>query len=257
MTPGYAELELDLPEALLQALLKKLQETPAAALSSANTEALPEAQGVYTLHLSQNADPIYVGKTDSDSGLKQRLSRHARKLIGRKNIVPEEVFFKAIRLYVFTAMDLETALIAHYGGVKSVIWNHSGFGSNDPGKERDTTTYKPEHFDTKYPINIEIPLEAEFPVQDTVATYFQIMKDSLPYLFRFERPNPNSKKSFPKDFVDTIVVCPQTPTPKSLIEACLEKLPSGWQATALPSHIICYKNDTRNIKSGFWTEKSR
>lgn len=239
MTPGYAELELDLPEALLQALLKKLKETPAAALSAANTAALPETQGVYTLHLSQGADPIYVGKTDSGAGLKQRLSRHARKLVGRKNITADKVFFKAIRLYVFTAMDLETALIAQYGGVKSVLWNHSGFGSNDPGKERDTTTYKPEHFDTQYPIDIEMAFEAEFPAVDTVAAYFQLMKDNLPYLFRFERPNPNSKKSFPKDLLDTTVACPENPTPKSLIEACLAELPAGWRAAALPSHIIC------------------
>ena len=40
------------------------------------------------------------------------------------------------------------------GGDGKLPWNHSGFGSNDPGQQRDTTTYKQDHFDTQHPIRL-------------------------------------------------------------------------------------------------------
>lgn len=250
MTHGYVELELDLPGALLTALLKTLDATVPAPLTAENTLALPEEQGIYTLHIDGIEAPVYIGKTDGDAGLRQRLSRHYKKLAGRKNISPIDVKFKAVRLFVFTAMDLEASLIDHFGGVSKVLWSHSGFGSNDPGKERDTTRFKAEHFDTHYPVDIDFDLDWTYPTQDTVANHLQRLKEELPYLFRFERPNPNSRKSFHEDFLNTFAELSKPITPRSVIKDCLKFLPIGWKATSLPSHIICYKDDPRDIKSG-------
>ena len=256
MLPGYSELELDLPSALLEALLRRLAETSAAELTSANVDQLPEAQGVYTLHLAVDAPPVYIGKTDSDAGLRHRLTRHSRKLLRRNNISQEQVFFRAIRLFVFTAMDLETTLIQHFGGVKKVPWNHSGFGSNDPGKERDTTKYKEDHFDALHPIDIDFEVEWDGSCFATVAEHLGALKAMLPYNFRFERPNPNSKKSFHDDFLSTSALIESVSSPRAIIETCITSLPAGWHATLLPSHIICYKDDTRSFPSGELIAKS-
>lgn len=250
MTQGYVELELDLPGALLAALLKALNETAPAPLTAENTLALPDEQGIYTLHLDDPNAPVYIGKTDAGAGLRQRLSRHYKKLLGRKNISPSTVRFKAVRLFVFTAMDLETSLIKNYGGVGKVLWNHSGFGSNDPGKERDTTKFKSEHFDTQYPIDVDFIIDWQHPDRDNVANHLQRLKEGLPYLFRFERPNANSRNSFHDDFLRHELTLPKLKTPRSIIESCINALPKGWKATSLPSHIICYKYDTRKIRSG-------
>lgn len=248
--PGYSELELDLPAALLEALLSRLESIPAAKLLIANVGRLPEAQGVYTLHLKPKAPPIYIGKTDSEAGLRHRLSRHSKKLLCRHNITQEQVYFRAVRLFVFTAMDLESTLIQHYGGVKNVAWNNSGFGSNDPGKERDTTKFKNNHFDTLYPIDIDYEIDFGEEKNATVAEHLSKLKSLLPYNFRFERPNPNSKNSFHEDFLAVAVPLQRQNTPRRVIETCMAALPAGWHATLLPSHIICYKNDPRNFPSG-------
>src|SRR4051812_27375677 len=113
-----------------------------ATLLPENVGQLPEAQGVYQLSL--DGVVVYIGKTDADAGLKNRLTRHSYSIQQRSNLDPSHVTFKAVRVYVFTAMDLETQLIRHYGGAS---WNSSGFGSNDPGRNRDHTKLKHDGFD--------------------------------------------------------------------------------------------------------------
>lgn len=251
MTNGYAELEFDLPGALLESILKHLKEVDAADLTLANTSVIPDEQGVYALYLKRDDQLVYIGKTDGEAGLGRRLTRHARKIDGRQNIGPTDVAFKAIRLYVFTAMDLETALIRSFGGVKNVAWNNSGFGSNDPGKERDTTRYKPDHFDTLYPIRLDEAFVELTPGRQSVAEVMQALKDGLPYLLRFQRPNSSSRSSYHPDFEASLIEVPPTGmTTREAVTACLAALPAGWHATALPSHIIVYKDDTRRYPSG-------
>ncbi len=144
MTQGLVELEFDLPGALLAQLVKTLDEVEAAPLLPEYVSNIPEQQGVYQLfHKTDSSlDLVYIGKTDADAGLAKRLQRHSRKIQHRRDLVVEDVFFKAVRVYVFTVADLETDLIKHYGGVKKVPWNGSGFGSNDPGKKGILLTTK-------------------------------------------------------------------------------------------------------------------
>jgi hypothetical protein len=112
---------------------------------------------------------VYVGKTDAEAGLLSRLTRHSKKIQHRIGLTPASVLFKAVRVFVFTAIDLETQLIAHYGGTNIVEWNGSGFGSNDPGEKRDTTTYKAGHFDAQFPIDIARPLAFSIPTPTKAA----------------------------------------------------------------------------------------
>lgn len=176
--------------------------------------------------------------------------RHSRKLIGRQNIEPGDVEFRAVRLFVFTAMDIESALIGHYGGVRSVPWNGSGFGSNDPGKERDTTTYKADHWDTQYPILIDECYVEFDPRAYRVSDLMRELKAGLPFLIRYEKPG-RARNSFHPDFENTNVILPRRRmTTREILQAIMAALPPGWHATAVPSHIIAYKNDPRRFPSG-------
>ncbi|MCW1933711.1 GIY-YIG nuclease family protein [Pararhodobacter zhoushanensis] len=251
MSDGYAELEFDLPRALLRDIVALLDGMNSAELTALNLTRVSDAPGVYALSSSVTGELLYIGKAESSKGLLNRLTRHMRKLDGRQYISPGDIHFKAIRIFVFAAMDLEAALISHYGGEGKLPWNHSGFGSNDPGQQRDTTTYKPDHFDTQHPIRLDHCF-VEFKVgKQSVADVMQHLKDGLPFLLRFQRPNATSRNSFEPDFEAGEVDIPRPDiTTREVLERCIAALPSGWHATALPSHVICYKNDDRRFPSG-------
>lgn len=247
MTTGYKEFEFDLPGALLAKLVRVFENLEPAVLTPEAASNIPEEQGVYQLlgDCSSAAKPLYVGKTDAEAGLQKRLIRHASKIQDRVGLDPNTILFKAVRVFVFTAVDLETQLIKHYGGT---AWNGSGFGSNDPGKERDTTKYKPEHFDTIFPIDIDRPLTFSVPISTRAADVLKVLKRNLPYLIRFQRIG-NSKRAHP-DLEDTHVEISTPFTTKSILQQVVAQLPTGWHATLLPSHVIIYKDDIRSFPSG-------
>jgi len=253
MTLGYVEFEFDLPEALLARLINVLDGVEAAPLLPNVVAEIPEEQGVYQLFLLRRATPelVYVGKTDAASGLRDRLARHATKILNRVGLEPADVLFKAVRVFVFTAVDLETQLINHYGGTAKVSWNGSGFGSNDPGRERDTQTYKPDHFDTQFPIDTRRPVEFDIPASGSAAAILWALKRRLPYLVRFQVARKGARLAH-QDLEETLVTLdPALPhTPEAIIAQVLARLPAGWHATALPSHTIIYKDDTRHFPSG-------
>lgn len=256
MTLGYDELEFDLPAALLTAVIERLETIDAAKLTKRALKNLPEEQGIYALYLNDTKKPVYIGKTDSAAGLKHRLDRHAQKLHGRHHIKPGDVEFKAVRLFVFTAMDIESDLIKHFGGVKEILWNGSGFGSNDPGKERDTTKYKDEHWDYKYPIRLDKCYVPFPPGEYSIADAMRDLKAGLPFNLRFQRSG-KGRNSFHADFENSAFrVHREKLNTKEILELTISALPAGWHATALPSHIIIYKDDKRNFPSGHIIAKS-
>lgn len=248
MIRGYVEFEFDLPEALLARLVEILDGMPLAPLNIAGLVDVPETQGVYQLFLDKQL--VYIGKTDAEAGLRHRLERHHSKTLHRKGLDPARISFKAVRIYVFTTVDLEARLIRHYGGPPSVMWNGSGFGSNDPGIERDTTRYKKTHFDAMFPIDIDQSIELTQPVTGTAATVFSALKLALPYTFRFQSATARARRAHP-DLEQTPVTLPgEARTARQLIEHVVRQLPPGWQATMLPSHVILYKNDERTFPHG-------
>jgi len=228
-TPGYGEFEFDLPEALLRDLVAKLDGLAAAPLAPESVKAIANEQGVYQLFLG--GDLVYIGKTDGDAGLNQRLTRHAQKVMHRRNLDPARVSFKALRVFVFTAVDLESYLIRHYGGVRSVPWSGSGFGSNDPGRRRDTSEVKSEHFDALYPVDIDYPFKEKFTVRGSAHDALRTLRRSLPYTFRF---------GIDAD-LDKEVTVVGSSTTRDTIVTIVRQLPPGWQATALPGYVILYK----------------
>jgi hypothetical protein len=240
---GFAELEFDLAKALLSSIIDVFKTMSSAPLLPANVQGIPEDQGVYQLLL--NGKTVYIGKTDAEAGLNQRLKRHSYSIQHRKNLDPNQVSFKAVRLFVFTPMDLETQLIKTY----EPAWNYSGFGSNDPGRNRDKTEFKEEGFDSQYPIDIDRELEIELPKQAKASEIAVKLRIALPYTFRFQMKAPKSRVLHP-DFEAAQVNLPDGPyTTRIIIRSILQALPVGWQATALPSRVILYK-ETATYPSG-------
>lgn len=249
MTAGYRDFEFDLPSALLARLVQIFDEMAAAPLDTTMIAGVPDqAQGIYQLFFDDTL--AYIGKTDAEAGLGRRLGRHHKKIQHRHNLDPARVSFKAVRVYVFTAVDLETQLINHYGGLGRVHWNSSGFGSNDPGRERDTTRFKDDHFDALYPIDIDRALAVDLPATGSAATILSALKAILPYTLRYEHAGGRARQPHP-DLVTTAVGLPtnQPITARRVISTIMSQLQPGWQAVQFPSHIIVYK-DTKDYIYG-------
>jgi hypothetical protein len=214
-----------------------------APLLPSNVASIPQAQGIYVLFL--RGQVVYIGKTDAVAGLRNRLERHAFRIQHRRNLNPTEVTFKAIRVFVFTAMDLEGQLIHHFQTGDSLPWNSSGFGSNDPGRKRDTTKLKEGGFDSVYPINVDHPVHLELPSKSAIQDVIGALKRALPYTFRVD-----GGRALHSDFEGKIAILPGEPfTTRQVVTSIVQALPVGWQATVLPGRIILYK-ESREYESG-------
>ena len=107
-----------------------------------------------------------------------------------------------------------------------------------------------------YPIDIERPLNLDLSSADTAAAVFSDLKAALPYVFRFERAAPHSRHPHPDLENTTLSVSSIEPkTAKRIIEEVVAQLPTGWQATRLPSHIILYK-ERRSYPQGTLIRRS-
>jgi hypothetical protein len=248
---GYAEFELNLPEALLRELTLVLNVLEPAQLTAEAVAALPKHQGIYQLLLEGDAgaEVVYIGKTDANAGLRDRLQKHYYKVQHRHGLDPDRVLFRAVRVFVFTAVDLEALLIGAQKEKTKTLWNGSGFGAKDFGIERDTTKFKPKHFDTRYSIDIDRDLEIRLPDSPTAYDVLKSLKKVVPYVFRFHTLDASGRT--PHDDLVLAKVRIEGPfTTRNILRQVVEQLPLGWMATKLPSHVIMYKNDTRAFPSG-------
>ena len=183
---GFQILEFDLPNALLDQVIKMFNVMKPARLTPQAANSIPNAQGVYQLFHCGKL--VYVGKTDSEAGLARRLYRHAKTIQGRHRLSVGDMEFKAVQVLVFSAMDLETALIKHYKKCKTApVWNGSGFGNADPGRKRDTTALKDDGFDANYPVNIDMPLKTQWTQNATAFDVIRFLGSEVPYTIRHEK----------------------------------------------------------------------
>jgi hypothetical protein len=243
---GFKEFEFDLPRVLKAELISLLDGMETGPLQPYVTAEVPEAQGVYQLFYEGAL--AYVGKSDAEAGLRTRLSRHARKIMHRPTLLGCSVRFKAVRIMVFTAMDLEAQLIKHYRALNNgaAAWNGSGFGSNDPGRERETTNRRPEGFDDQHPISIDLPGEYLAPGTVPVATALATLKAVLPYTLRYQtlrNESGRARRGQPHaDLLAASVTIPPAPhTVRGLMQKIRGALGADWQVTAFASHVILYK----------------
>lgn len=238
-TPGYVEFEFDLPGALLTALFEVFEKVVPALLTDAGAVGVPaDAQGVYQLQYTGRL--VYVGKTDAEAGLSSRLQRHSWMIRNRKNLNAALVTYKAVRVFVFTAVDLETQLIKQYRKQgRAPEWNGSGFGANDPGRNRDHTEVESDNFDALFPIDIDHPLALTFG-DKTAAGILSALRQALPYVFRFQPLQKKSRKPH-LDLARTLPLPAPPHSARSVLNHVVAHLPPGWQATELPGRLLLYK----------------
>jgi len=245
---AYAEFELDLTRALLENLPPILGALPPATLTKAHVLSLPEAaQGVYML--LEDGTPMYIGKTDAAHGFKNRLYRHFLTLSARKNIDLTRVTFKAVRIMVFTTVNVEATLIKHFLGENKMAWQNSGFGSNDPGHNRENQ--EPSDFDKLHPVNIDMPLEFIRPEQTSAFELLLRLKENLPYDLRYETDLGSNNKpvKYTRGHIEQreaqVVVPREGMSLRELLkDVLIPALPTGWVATVFPGRVIFYKEPT-------------
>jgi hypothetical protein len=218
----------------LEAALPGLMQAP---LTLDALEEVQAAPGIYQLYL--RGELIYIGK--ADKSLRGRLAEHHKKISGRLRISIEDMSFTGLYLEgTWIPVGPEQMLINMRKQMTGAepLWNTNGFGMNDPGKERDTTNFKDDHFDVLYPVDLGYVIESLEQRLYTVRQLLPALKGALPYLFRYE-----NQWARHVDYLATQVTISQSPvTAAQVFDALIDALPAGWQITALPGYVIMYKN---------------
>lgn len=239
--PGYDEFELDVEKVLRDQLPPFFDDVQPATLTPENIQLLPpRAKGAYLL--LRDGVEVYAGKTDARHGFRNRLERHHYSIQHRRGLDSESVSFKAIRIWVFSALDVESILIDELKNrcAGALAWNFSGFGSNDPGRKREGQ--KPADFDLEFPIDVERSLPFLFAGEYTIHDLLQILKRGLPYLLRFQTGEGRAHSGH-EEFRGCNV---RLPTSGMSALEVMKIIVNGlhgdsWQTTIFPSRIILYK----------------
>jgi hypothetical protein len=237
----FAEFDFDLARAVLDQLVESFTALPLGNLNAATLQHMYPGQGVYQLYIGKQLR--YVGKAGRLAG---RLSRHLRELSARQNLDITSLGFKALYIHRnWTTWTTEEAMIRHFGN--SSLWNASGFGSNDPGHNREDTA-EDDTFNNQYPINPDIPCTWIGPEAATAWEILSALKDrkKLPYLFRFHKVTNKFKRQLDRDaqsqLQTTRVSIPRlNMTVREILIEVARQLGAGWQATQFKGRLILYK----------------
>jgi hypothetical protein len=128
----------------------------------------------------------------------------------------------------------EKMLIERFKSEGSGPWNFNGFGNNDPGQQRDTTRVKQDHFDAKYPADLDVVVNGIDPGRYLVGELAGKMKAALPYVFRYAT---RGKKPH-DDLSARHVEIDAEHAPSDYLFASIADVLPGWQITALPGYVI-------------------
>ena len=229
--PHAAHFDLDIPVAIHTQLVDAFTALTPVPLSEWERLAPPRAVGVYGLYY--DGALAYVGKANR---LDKRLGEHQAKFAGRQNISPDDVGATFLTVNPnWSAYAPEAILVKHFRHLGLCEWNGSGFGNHDVGRRRDTS--EPNEFDRQFPIRLEWPCTQIRAGQHGVGELLASLKAELPYLLRYDKGHADLKNV-------TVEFASHAPTVREVMREISAILP-GWQATALPSHIIFYK-ETRS-----------
>jgi hypothetical protein len=228
----FGHFDLDIARALKEQLQEFLSTlTPASLADRRALDNVPREGGVY--RLLHNSLPVYVGK--ADDSLQERLRQHASDIDGRQGIQLSAVSFICASVSRnWSAYGIERQLIDS----RTLPWQGSGFGNNDPGRERDTSRVKESHWDALYPIRLDWKCEQIDAKEYSVAELLREIKRAAPFVFRYQ--------DIPKS--DSTLGSRRVRVPLAnmafweLVELVVGVMP-GWQATALPGYTILYKEN--------------
>lgn len=239
---GYVEYEINVERVLRDELPGVLDQVELAPMTQEAVLAIPpKAKGAYVLY--ENGHPVYAGKTDTRHGFRDRLTRHSYTIQHRHGFDHSVIGFKAVRIMVFSNFDVEAILIDELRrrDKTALAWNYSGFGSNDPGRNRERQ--EPAPFDVERPVNIDKPLDFIPTGTLGVLDLLVALKAGLPYNFRYQT-DPGRRHTVghtDQRAAPPVAVPSGQPTLRELLKVTLEALPDGWRATVFPGRVILYK----------------
>ncbi|MFJ2496031.1 Eco29kI family restriction endonuclease [Streptomyces sp. NPDC093108] len=239
-TRYHKDFTLSITKALGDQLAAALDGLDRAPLTEPSIARLKEKPGVYQLYL--NDEFVYVGK--AEKSLPARLRNHHRKISGRRNISLDEMTFSC--LYVaedFSALAPEQLLISHHKGMGNIPWNNNGFGNKDPGRQRDNTVLKQNHFDVVFPIDLDRPIEGLSPGETTLHELLETVKADLPYNFRYGKLAEFKTRS--------VYVASAEMSADEVFELVSAEIPATWQITALMGYVIMYDDSPGTYRSAW------
>lgn len=243
---------LSFTKALRDQLIQKLDMLTPAALCPENLAEVAKLGGVYQLF--HDSELVYVGK--STKNLNNRLLRHYRKIGGRQGGLTGSVSFKCV--YVDEDLDAvapEKMLIDLFRKRGLAKWNANGFGSNDPGRQRDHSRVEDTHFDAQYPIDLDSLVKLErLPNSPTVFDIFNELKSELPFVFRFDSKASKQLRNSVNKVQGEV-----ERTVRDWLDLASSEAPSHWATVALPGYVISYPHmDPNDYKHRIesWKPKS-
>ncbi|MFI5937868.1 hypothetical protein [Actinoplanes sp. NPDC051494] len=249
------QFRLSITEALSTQLYTALDALEPAPLTRANLDALyeqarrldlPGMSGVYQLFRQrpgEGPELTYVGKADQP--LPKRLGDHLYKLSGRHGISLAEMSFRCLFVEEdLSAVSPEKMLIKRHLRTSKIVWNNRGFGINDPGRERDTTRNKENHWDIEFPIDLSRRVAALTPGPRTLRSLLDEVKEGLPFNFRFQQRGGGL-------YERSITVPEPDMTADEVFRLIAANLTGGWQIAALVGWVIMYDDNHRIYPGAF------
>ncbi len=245
LSEGCGLFEFDITTPLFEQISRAFDTLSPVDLSAENLATVLERPGVYGLH--HGRELVYVGKANNDA--RGRLRKYQRQLQGRIGITPAEVQFRCLHLaHTWDPFQPEAHMISRH----KPSWNYTGFGPNDPGRERDRTNLKDTHW------HVRFPLDPDYVCADVVSGQYDVLEllravaKSAPYWVRFQgnREGRNDKgraeyEAAHKDFgaARVVTVPADNMTARELLLLAIKAFPnpSSWQLTQLPSHLLLYR----------------
>ncbi|MFF4433298.1 GIY-YIG nuclease family protein [Streptomyces sp. NPDC001513] len=239
-TQYHKDFTLSITKALGDQLADALDGMGRVPLHEENIARLKEKPGVYQLYL--NDEFVYVGK--ADKSLPARLRNHLSKISGRRRISLDEVAFSC--LYVaedFSALAPERLLISHHKEMGNIPWNNNGFGNKDPGRQRDSTVLKQNHFDVEFPIDLDRPVEGLTPGEITLQELLEKVKAGLPYNFRYGKSAAFKTRR--------VSIPAAEMTADQVFRLIAVEIPDRWQVAALMGYVIMYDDSPMSYRSAW------
>lgn len=244
-SPGCGEFEFDMANPLFEQIRHDFELLEFVELVGPNLDGMENRPGVYGLTVG--GEIVYVGKADRN--VVSRLWKHRRQLSGRRGIRPEEVQFRCLYLaQTWNPLSPEEHLIKRY----RPAWNSSGFGPNDPGRNRDKTNLKENHWHVRYPLDPDWVCEGIEAADYDVFDLLRLVASHAPYWVRFQGNKRSAEGESSAQYEEAqedyrsaakVLVPRSGMTVEQLLLLAVAALPrpDTWQLTQLPSHILLYK----------------
>lgn len=242
---GCGLFEFDISTPLFEQMSSDFDLLAPVPLNEANLADVADRPGVYGLHHDDRL--VYVGKADDSAAT--RLRKHRRQLDGRLGITPDEVSFKCLHFAnTWDPFKPEAHMIRRY----APRWNNTGFGPNDPGRQRDHTRLKDAHWHVLYPLDPDYACGGIPAGQYDVLELLREIAKQVPYWVRFqgnrEGHGDGERRLYEaaqSDFsqAQPVEVRCDGMSARALLLLAVRALPNShdWQLTQLPSHLLLYR----------------